>query len=85
MDSTRGGLESGLSKRADERNRSVRVRGLPPATQEGLLHQTFEKLAPIKRVEVFQIKREAVVELQSVAVCFPSTAWLDWAAHNTAV
>ncbi|KAF7422665.1 Splicing factor [Pleurotus ostreatus] len=58
---------SGLSKRADERNRSVRVRGLPPATQEGLLHQTFEKLAPIKRVEVFQTKGEAVVELQNAA------------------
>ncbi|KAF9497742.1 hypothetical protein BDN71DRAFT_1504719 [Pleurotus eryngii] len=60
-------VRSGFSKRADERNRSVRVRGLPPATQEGLLHQTFEKLAPIKRVEVFQAKGEAVVELQSAA------------------
>lgn len=44
------------------------MRGLPPATQEGLLQQTLEKLAPVKRVEVFEDKHEAVVEFQSAAV-----------------
>ncbi|KAL0960935.1 hypothetical protein HGRIS_005940 [Hohenbuehelia grisea] len=59
--------ESGLGQRADERNRSIRVRNLPPNTQEGLLQQTFEKIADVKRVEVFEDKQEAVVELTSAA------------------
>lgn len=42
--------------------------GLPPATQEGLLQQTLEKLGPVKRVEVFEDKNEAVVEFQNAAV-----------------
>jgi hypothetical protein len=46
----------------------VRIQGLPPNTQEGLLQQTLEKIAPIKRLEVFEDKREAVAELESAAV-----------------
>lgn len=57
-----------MGKHADTLSRSLRVRGLPPATQEGLLQQTLEKFAPVKRVEVFEDKNEAVVEFQSAAV-----------------
>lgn len=57
-----------MGRHADTRSRSLRVRGLPPNTQEGLLQQTLEKLAPVKRVEVFEDKKEAVVEFQSAAV-----------------
>ncbi|KAF8073869.1 hypothetical protein FPV67DRAFT_1479613 [Lyophyllum atratum] len=60
-------VDSGLSKLADARSRSVRVRNLPAATQEGLLQQLLEKIAAVKRVEVFQDKQEAVVELENAA------------------
>lgn len=46
----------------------MRIRGLPPNTQEGLLQQTLEKIAPVKRVEVFEDKHEAVAELENAAV-----------------
>lgn len=54
--------------RANVRNRSLRIRNLPPGTQEGLLHQTLEKSASVKRVEVFADKDEALVELENAAV-----------------
>ncbi|KAI0916773.1 hypothetical protein AcW1_007863 [Taiwanofungus camphoratus] len=53
--------------RANVRNRSLRIRNLPPGTQEGLLHQTLEKSASVKRVEVFADKDEALVELENAA------------------
>ncbi|KAF8158295.1 hypothetical protein B0H34DRAFT_708196 [Crassisporium funariophilum] len=59
--------EIGLSRVSEARNRSVRIKNLPPATQEGLLQQVLEKIAPVKRVEVFIDKQEAVVELQNPA------------------
>jgi len=54
---------------AEARTRSVYVSNLPPATQEGLLQQVLESIAPVKRVEVFLDKREAVVQLENQAVC----------------
>jgi squamous cell carcinoma antigen recognized by T-cells 3 len=63
---------SGLGTFAETRSRSVRIRNLPPATQEGLLQQVLEKHASIKRVEVFQNLNEAAVELENPAVrCHP--------------
>ncbi|RDB17959.1 hypothetical protein Hypma_000943 [Hypsizygus marmoreus] len=59
--------DSGLSKVADTRSRSVRIRNLPAATQEGLLQQMLEKIAAVKRVEVFVDQQEAVVELETAA------------------
>ncbi|KAF8964174.1 hypothetical protein BDZ97DRAFT_1816638 [Flammula alnicola] len=59
--------DTGLSRVAEARNRSVRIKNLPPATQEGLLQQVLEKIVPVKRVEVFLEKREAVVELENPA------------------
>ncbi|KAI0771140.1 RNA-binding protein Prp24 [Trametes elegans] len=53
--------------REEVRNRSVRVRNLPPGTQEGLLQQALEKHAKIKRVEVFADVAEADVELENAA------------------
>ena len=52
------------------RSRSLRVLNLPPGTQEGLLQQTLEKHAKVRRIEVFLSKNEAVVELASVSVSF---------------
>jgi hypothetical protein len=46
----------------------VRVRNLPVGTQEGLLQQVMEKIAKVKRVEVFVDLNEAVVELENAAV-----------------
>lgn len=60
---------TGMSRLAEARSRSVRIRNLPPATQEGLLQQAMEKIAPVRRVEVFVDKQEAVVELENAAVC----------------
>ena len=50
------------------RQRSVRIRGLPEGTQEGLLQQLLEKLAIVQRVEVFVDKREAIAEMENPAV-----------------
>jgi squamous cell carcinoma antigen recognized by T-cells 3 len=62
--------ESGLGPQAEAKSRSVRVRNLPKATQEGLLQQCLEKHAHVKRVEVFANLNEATVELESTAVSF---------------
>jgi squamous cell carcinoma antigen recognized by T-cells 3 len=59
---------SGFGKKADARIRSVRIRNLPPGTQEGLLQQFLEKIASVKRVELFAEKGEAVAELENAAV-----------------
>lgn len=53
---------------AEARSRSVYIKNLPAGTQEGLLQQILEKVAPVKRVEVFLDKQEAVVELENPAV-----------------
>ncbi|THH27765.1 hypothetical protein EUX98_g6425 [Antrodiella citrinella] len=53
------------AQRAEARSRSVRVKNLPANTQEGLLQQALEKIAPIQRLEVFADKREAVMELEN--------------------
>jgi hypothetical protein len=45
--------ETGLGRRADARNRSVRVRNIPSGTQEGLLHQLLVKHSLVKRTEIF--------------------------------
>ncbi|KIK95320.1 hypothetical protein PAXRUDRAFT_140954 [Paxillus rubicundulus Ve08.2h10] len=62
-----GRPETGLGRRADARNRSVRVRNLRSDTQEGLLHQVLEKYAVVKRTEFFAATGEAVVELENAA------------------
>ncbi|KAH7914268.1 hypothetical protein BJ138DRAFT_1177428 [Hygrophoropsis aurantiaca] len=62
-----GQSDTGLGRRAEARNRSVRVRNLPPATQEGLLHQALEKYALVKRTELFISQNEAIVELENPA------------------
>ncbi|KAF8349290.1 hypothetical protein F5887DRAFT_945363 [Amanita rubescens] len=59
--------QSGLGRMADVRSRSIRIRNLPPGAQEGLLQQVLEKVVPVKRVEVFLDKQEAVVELPGAA------------------
>ncbi|EPQ51022.1 hypothetical protein GLOTRDRAFT_66218 [Gloeophyllum trabeum ATCC 11539] len=53
--------------RSEVRSRSVRLRNLPPGTQEGLLQQALEKIARVKRVEVFANLNEAVAELDNPA------------------
>lgn len=62
--------DTGLGRVAEARSRSVRVRNLPAGAQDGLLQQTLEKIALVKRVEVFVEQREAVVELENAAVRF---------------
>ncbi|KAG2155888.1 uncharacterized protein EDB93DRAFT_58815 [Suillus bovinus] len=59
--------ETGLGRHADARNRSVRIRNIPPGTQEGLLHQLLEKYSLVKRTEIFAALNEAVVELENPA------------------
>jgi len=59
--------ETGLSRQAETRSRSVRIRNLPPASQEGLLQQVIEKHALVRRVEVFQDLNEATIELENAA------------------
>ncbi|KZS97439.1 hypothetical protein SISNIDRAFT_450238 [Sistotremastrum niveocremeum HHB9708] len=60
---------TGLGKKAEVRSKSVRIKGLPEAAEEGLLQQAVEKAigGPVKRVEVFRDLREGVVELETLA------------------
>ncbi|KAK7056983.1 Splicing factor [Paramarasmius palmivorus] len=59
--------DTGLGRKAEVKNRSVRIRNLPPSTQEGLLQQVIEKVAEVKRLEFFADLNEAVVELTNAA------------------
>jgi len=59
--------ETGFGRKADTRNRSLRIRDLPENTEEGLLQQAVEKLASVNRLEVFSDRHEAVVEFQTAA------------------
>lgn len=60
--------DSGFGEQDDLKNRSVRVKNLPPdsETQEGLLQQVLEKFADIKRVEI--TGNQASVELANPVV-----------------
>lgn len=58
-------------------NRSVHVYNLPSGTQEGLLQQTLEKMAKIKRVEVIPDTNEAMVELENAAVRLASMFFIE--------
>ncbi|KIP09711.1 hypothetical protein PHLGIDRAFT_22785 [Phlebiopsis gigantea 11061_1 CR5-6] len=60
-------LPPGRRRPEEVRIRSIRVRGLPTGTQEGLLQQTLEKIANVQRVEVFVDRNEAIAELESPA------------------
>ena len=60
--------ETGLGRLEDTLSRSVRVKKLPPGTQEGLLQQVLERHAKVKRVEVFEEINEATVELENISV-----------------
>lgn len=60
--------DTGLGAKAEVRSRSVRVRNLPPDTQEALLQQAMEKITTVKRVVVLAAKNEAVVELENASV-----------------
>lgn len=55
-------------KEKDIKDRSIKLTGLPPKTQDGLLQQCLDKLTNVKRVEVFNEKAEAIVELAAISV-----------------
>lgn len=60
--------ETGLGRLEDALSRSVRIKNLPPGTQEGLLQQALEQHAKVKRVEIFQELNQATVELENTSV-----------------
>ena len=60
--------ETGLGRLEDTLSRSVRIKNLPPGTQEGLLQQPLERHAGVKRVEVFEELNQATVELENASV-----------------
>ncbi|GAA6059133.1 hypothetical protein JCM10212_003880 [Sporobolomyces blumeae] len=54
-------------RRSETENRSIRVRGLAPGTEEAIIQQTFEKLATVQRV-VYEVgETEAVVTFENAA------------------
>jgi len=59
--------ETGLGRLDDILSRSVRIKNLPPGSQEGLLQQALEQHASVKRVEVFEEINQATVELENTA------------------
>ena len=60
--------KTGLGRLEDTLSRSVRIKNLPPGTQEGLLQQTLEQHSSVKRVEVYQEINQATVELENASV-----------------
>jgi len=59
--------ETGLGRLEGIISRSVRIRNLPPGTQEGLLQQALEQRVNVKRVEIFEEIHEATVELENAS------------------
>ncbi|GAA5825178.1 hypothetical protein JCM5353_002251 [Sporobolomyces roseus] len=54
-------------RKLDTENRSIRVRGLAPGTEEAIIQQTFEKFATVQKV-VYEVgSTEAVVMLENAA------------------
>ncbi|KZO99622.1 hypothetical protein CALVIDRAFT_534036 [Calocera viscosa TUFC12733] len=58
---------TGQGHQADLRNRSVRLRKIPPGTQEAIIQQTVEKLAGVRKVVMKTGTDEAIVECETVA------------------
>ncbi|BGP52072.1 Splicing factor [Rhodotorula kratochvilovae] len=54
-------------RRTETENRGVRVRGLATDTQEAVIQQEFEKIAPVRRVNYVAGSTEAVVLLENPA------------------
>ncbi|TNY18454.1 hypothetical protein DMC30DRAFT_53948 [Rhodotorula diobovata] len=54
-------------RRVETENRGVRVRGLANDTQEAVIQQEFEKIAPVRRVNYVAGSSEAVVLLENPA------------------
>lgn len=61
-------VAAAVNRSTDILDRSIRLYGIPPKTQEGLLQQALEKIAPVRKVEIFQDVGQASVELASAAV-----------------
>ncbi|GAA5854941.1 hypothetical protein JCM9279_003579 [Rhodotorula babjevae] len=62
-----GKFASQPERRVETENRGVRVRGLATDTQEAVIQQEFEKLAPVRRVNYVAGSTEAVVLLENPA------------------
>ncbi|GAA6038706.1 hypothetical protein JCM8097_002356 [Rhodosporidiobolus ruineniae] len=54
-------------KRHEAENRGVHVRGIPPGTEEATIQQTFEKVAPVERINYEEGASEAVVLFKNAA------------------
>lgn len=68
--SNQRGSETSVHDRHKEKeikDRSIKLTGLPPKTQDGLLQQCLEKLTNVKRVEVFNEEGKAIVELAAIS------------------
>lgn len=63
--STTGGAPGA---RVETENRGIRVKGLLPDTQEAIIQQEFEKLAPVRMVNYVAGSTEAVVLLENPGV-----------------
>ncbi|BEI87723.1 uncharacterized protein CcaverHIS019_0104410 [Cutaneotrichosporon cavernicola] len=59
------GKISNAQQATDRRERTVYLFDIPPGSQEGLLQQELEKHFPVRRVELFENKGQARVELES--------------------
>ncbi|BGP20599.1 hypothetical protein JCM10213_007133 [Rhodosporidiobolus nylandii] len=56
-----------LPKKTETETRGIRVRGLAPGTEEAIIQQTFEKIAPVERVNFEVGSSEAVVLFEKAA------------------
>ncbi|GAA6015137.1 hypothetical protein JCM10207_003614 [Rhodosporidiobolus poonsookiae] len=54
-------------RRAESENRGIRVRGLVPGTDEAVIQQTFEKIAPVQAINYEVGSTEALVLFENAA------------------
>lgn len=66
-DSRPGRAGAAPGAREETNSRSIRIKNVPNDTQEGILQQALEKIAPVVRVQLLGDRNEAIVELTSMA------------------
>lgn len=61
-------VEGSQARTTEIENRSLRVRGIPPGTEEPIVQQAFEKFARVRMVVMEVGASEALIEFENAAV-----------------
>lgn len=61
-------VEGSGERKADADSKNLRVRGIPPGTEEPIVQQAFERFAKVRRVLMEEGSSEATIEFEDDAV-----------------